>query len=174
MLKYKSIAVPLDTSKFAELALAKAIGVATRNEAHLDLISIIDTHQSNYYGGLSNGNLVNSLVEDATEYLTELTSQIKDKYGLTDVSTHIRFGNPKTVIALDFTREHHNDLIMMGATGMNTLERVMTGSVTDFVTRNAACDVLVVRTNLANEPGQKIESPFRTKMSQEQTEQKKQ
>ncbi len=29
MLKYNSIVVPLDTSKFAELALAKAIGVAT-------------------------------------------------------------------------------------------------------------------------------------------------
>lgn len=168
MLKYKSIAVPLDTSKFAELALAKAIGVATRNESHLDLLSIIDTHQSNYYGGLSNGSIVNSLVEDATEYLTELIDQIKDQYGLTDISMHIRFGNPKTVIALDFTKEHHNDLIMMGATGMGALERVMTGSVTDFVTRNASCDVLVVRTNLANEPGQKIESPFQTKMSQEQ------
>ena len=96
MLKYKSIAVPLDTSKFAELALAKAIGVATRNEAHLDLISIIDTHQSNYYGGLSNGNLVNSLVEDATEYLTELTKQIKDKR--TDGCQHAyRFGSFKTV-----------------------------------------------------------------------------
>lgn len=170
MLKYQSIVVPLDTSKFAELALAKAVAVAIRNESHLDLLSIIDTHQSNYYGGLSNGSIVNSLVEDATEYLAELTSQVKEKYGLTDISTHIRFGNPKTVIALDFTKEHHNDLIMMGATGMGALERVMTGSVTDFVTRNATCDVLVVRTNLANQPGKKIESPFRTTMSQEQEE----
>jgi len=167
MLKYKSIVVPLDTSKFAELALAKAIGVATRNKSHLDLLSIIDTHQSDYYGGLSNGAIVNSLVQDATEYLSELVSQIKEKYGLSDISTHIRFGNPKTVIAFDFIKDHQNDLVMMGASGMGALERVMNGSVTDFVTRNATCDVLVVRTNLTNEPGQKIESPFRTKMNED-------
>lgn len=167
MLKYQSVVVPLDTSQFAELALAKAVAVAKRNDAHLDLLSVIDTHQNNYFGGLANGDIVNKLVEDATEYLAELTDQIKAKYGLTDISTHIRFGNPKTVIALEFIKDHHNDLVMMGATGMSALERVMTGSVTDFVTRNARCDVLVVRTNVANKPGVKISSPFRTSMNQE-------
>lgn len=162
-LNYHSILVPVDTSKFAELALAKAVAVAKRNHAHLDLLSVIDTHQTNYYGGLiNNGDIVNRLVQDATDYLAELTDQIKAKYDLTDISTHIRFGNPKTVIAFDFTQDHDNDLVMMGATGMNALERVVTGSVTDFVTHNATCDVLVVRTNLANNPGEKPESPFRT------------
>lgn len=168
MLKYQSVVVPLDTSQFAELALAKAIGVAKRNDAHLDLLCVIDTHQTNYYGGLANGDIVNKLVQDATEYLAELTDQIKANYGLTDLSTHIRFGNPKTVISLEFVKDHHNDLVMMGATGMNALERVMTGSVTDFVTRNAPCDVLVVRTNLVNKPGAEITSPFRTAINQEQ------
>ncbi|KRK98766.1 UspA domain-containing protein [Secundilactobacillus odoratitofui DSM 19909 = JCM 15043] len=167
MLKYQSVVVPLDTSQFAELALAKAVAVAKRNSAHLDLLSVIDTHQTNYYGGLANGDIVNKLVQDATEYLAELADQIKTNDGLTDISTHIRFGNPKTVISLEFVKDHHNDLVMMGATGMNTLERMMTGSVTDFVTRNAKCDVLVVRTNLENVPGGKIESPFRTSMNAE-------
>ncbi|MTV82775.1 universal stress protein [Secundilactobacillus folii] len=168
MLKYQSIVVPLDTSQFAELALAKAVGVAKRNGSHLDLLSVIDTHQNNYFGGLANGDIVNKLVEDATKYLSELTEQIKDQYGLTDISTHIRFGNPKTVIALEFVKDHQNDLVMMGATGMSAFERVMTGSVTDFVTHNAACDVLVIRTNLENEPGAKIVSPFRTSSDDDQ------
>ena len=37
---------------------------------------------------------------------------------------------------------------MIGATGLNAVERLLIGSVTEFVTRNAPCDVLVVRTDL--------------------------
>ncbi len=39
---------------------------------------------------------------------------------------------------------------MMGATGLNSVERFLIGSVTSFVTRVAKCDVLIVRTDLDN------------------------
>ncbi len=41
---------------------------------------------------------------------------------------------------------------MIGATGLNAVERLLIGSVTEYVTRNAQCDVLVVRTDLNNQP----------------------
>ena len=44
------------------------------------------------------------------------------------------------------------DLIMIGATGLNAVERILIGSVTEYVTRTAICDVLVVRTDLDNKP----------------------
>ena len=37
---------------------------------------------------------------------------------------------------------------MMGATGLNAVERLFIGSVSEYVIRNASCDVLVVRTDL--------------------------
>ncbi|WP_143464497.1 universal stress protein, partial [Lactobacillus taiwanensis] len=37
------------------------------------------------------------------------------------------------------------DLIILGATGLNAVERLLIGSITEYVTRTAACDVLVVR-----------------------------
>jgi nucleotide-binding universal stress UspA family protein len=40
---------------------------------------------------------------------------------------------------------------MLGATGLNAVERLFIGSVSESVIRNATCDVLVVRTNLDNE-----------------------
>ncbi|MCP6726407.1 universal stress protein [Klebsiella pneumoniae] len=46
----------------------------------------------------------------------------------------------------------HADLIMIGATGLNAVERILIGSVTEYVTRMAICDVLVVRTDLDNQP----------------------
>ena len=39
---------------------------------------------------------------------------------------------------------------MIGATGLNAVERLLIGSVTEYVTRTAVCDVLVVRTDLDN------------------------
>ncbi len=62
---------------------------------------------------------------------------------------------------MEFIKDHKNDLVMMGATGMSAMERVLTGSVTDFVTRNAPCDVLVVRTDIANTSMSDTDSPFR-------------
>ncbi|WP_353886835.1 universal stress protein [uncultured Secundilactobacillus sp.] len=163
MMNYQSVLVPLDTSQLAELALAKAVAVAERNNAHLDLLSVIDTHQSNYFGGLMSGDLVNKLVDDATRYLAELNDQVRRTSQLTNVENHIRFGNPKSVIGIDFPHDHQTDLIMMGATGMNAWERALTGSVTDFVTKNSPADVLVVRTDLDNEPTEKaLTSPYRT------------
>ncbi len=41
---------------------------------------------------------------------------------------------------------------MIGATGLNAVERLLIGSVTEYVTRTADCDVLVVRTDLENKP----------------------
>ncbi len=163
MLKYQNVLVPLDTSSLSELALAKAVAVAKRNDAHLDLLSVIDTQRStsSYFGSMMTSDLVDKLVGDARKYLETLVKQIEEKYGLTDVSTHIRFGNPKTVIAMEFIKDHKNDLVMMGATGMSAMERVLTGSVTDFVTRNAPCDVLVVRTDIANTSMLDTDSPFR-------------
>ena len=37
------------------------------------------------------------------------------------------------------------DLIMIGATGLNAIERLLIGSVTEYVTRTANVDTLIVR-----------------------------
>ncbi|HHQ0107144.1 TPA: universal stress protein, partial [Listeria monocytogenes] len=37
------------------------------------------------------------------------------------------------------------DLIMCGATGLNAVERLLIGSVSEYIIRHSPCDVLVVR-----------------------------
>ncbi|MCU6392210.1 universal stress protein, partial [Enterobacter quasiroggenkampii] len=74
------------------------------------------------------------------------------KAGLEKVSFSIEYGAPKTIIARDIPKAKKIDLIMIGATGLNAVERLLIGSVTEYVTRNALCDVLVVRTDLSNKP----------------------
>ncbi|WP_064533603.1 universal stress protein [Lacticaseibacillus rhamnosus] len=145
--EYDRLLVPVDGSKEAELAFNKAVKVALANQAHLDVLNVLDTKQFiGSYGGMISGDAVYQLTQDAQEYLENLKDQAKQT-GLTDVDIHIRFGNPKTVIATDFPHDHHNDLIVIGATGLNAVERVLVGSVTEYVNRTAPCDVLIVKTN---------------------------
>lgn len=147
---YKKILAPVDGSKEAELALDKAEQVAMMNHAHLDILHVLDTKQFvGSYGSPVSGDTIYQITEDAQHYLEQLKSQA-EKNGLTDVSIHVRFGNPKTVIAYDFPHDHHTDLIMIGSTGLNAVERLLVGSVTEFVNRNAICDVLIVKTKLDN------------------------
>ncbi|MFD1429061.1 universal stress protein [Lacticaseibacillus mingshuiensis] len=144
--EYTTILVPVDGSDESDLAFHKAVKVATTNHAHLDILNVLDTKQFvGGYGGMISGDAIYQLTQDAEKYLDGLAERAK-KAGLDDVAIHIRFGNPKTVIATDFPHDHHTDLIMIGATGLNAVERVLVGSVTEYVNRTAPCDVLIVKT----------------------------
>ncbi|UDM32305.1 universal stress protein [Lentilactobacillus laojiaonis] len=142
---YQNILVPVDGSKQAEAALQRATNLALLNDGSIDILNVLSTSQYSYnYGGLIDGDVINSLVEDTTSYLNDLMKKVQAA-GLKQVSVHIRFGNPKTIISKEFTSDHHNDLIVMGATGMGKLQQVLEGSVTSFVNRNAICDVMIVK-----------------------------
>ncbi|WP_063515978.1 universal stress protein [Schleiferilactobacillus harbinensis] len=148
--EYHNILVPLDGSAESERALNKAVAVAQLNHAHVDLLHVLDTKQFvGSYGGMITEDTIYQLSEDAQNYLQNIADKLKEEDGFTDVAIHVRFGNPKTVIAEDFLEDHHNDLIMIGATGLNAVERLLVGSVTEYVNRHALCDVLVVKSGYA-------------------------
>ncbi|MFC6171023.1 universal stress protein [Loigolactobacillus jiayinensis] len=149
--EYRNILVPVDGSKEAELALAKAVEVAKRNEAHLDVLDVLATQQFEVsYSSFVDGDVIYKMSEDVKTYLDKLVTKIEQDSDFHDIDIHIRFGNPKIVIARDFPQEHKNDLIMIGATGLNAVERMLIGSVASYVNRMAIADVLVVKTNIDN------------------------
>ena len=151
--EYKRILAPVDGSDEAEIALKKATQVAMRNNATLDVLDVLDTRQFvGAYGGMLTSDVIYQITEDTENYLSGLQQEII-KTGLPQdqVKIHIRFGDPKTVIAFDFLKDYHDDLIILGSTGLNAMERILVGSVSSYVTRNALTDVIVVRTDLNNQ-----------------------
>jgi len=149
---YKRILVPVDGSKEAEMAFKKAVKVAQMNGGHLDVLTVLDTKQFiGLHGGMLNGDVIYQLSEDAQKYLNELKDgAVKDGFKEDDIDIHVRFGEPKTVISQEFIEEYKNDLIMIGSTGMNAVTRILVGSVSEYVTRNARTDVIIVRTDVDN------------------------
>lgn len=144
--QYHNIMVAVDGSQATSQVLDAAIDSALRNNAHLDILNVTQVDQIT--DGYSNAVLSEKQTFDAVHTTRERLDDLKakaEKAGLSDVSIHIRFGNPKRVIAREFPKDHHNDLIIMGTTGMSGVERFVLGSVTNYVNRNALCDVMVVQ-----------------------------
>ncbi|KRG14540.1 universal stress protein [Lederbergia galactosidilytica] len=142
-LKYSNILVAVDGSKAAECAFKKALQISNRNQARLSLVHVIDTRA---YVAIDayNGTMANR----AENYAEDLLSGYKEeamKLGLENMDTIIEYGSPKTVIPKKVAKEIGADLIICGATGLNAVERLLIGSVSEHITRSATCDVLVVR-----------------------------
>ena len=149
---YKSILVPIDGSYESELAFKKAINVAKRNgeDTSLHLVHVVDTRAFQNISSFDT-TMVEQVTETAKKTLSGYADEAK-KAGVKNVDFSVEYGARKVIIAKDIPDEKNIDLIMIGATGLNAVERILIGSVTEYVTRTAQCDVLVVRTDLENKP----------------------
>ncbi|WP_330629687.1 universal stress protein, partial [Agathobacter rectalis] len=84
--EYQNILVPVDGSKQAERALNKAIAVAKRNDAHIDILNVIDTRAMAYnFAGMSDSSIAYQLVDKSKDYLDELYDNAKQKQGFDNI-----------------------------------------------------------------------------------------
>jgi nucleotide-binding universal stress UspA family protein len=145
---YKTVMVAVDGSKEAEVAFKKAANVAKRNNGKLLLAHVIDTRAFQTVSSFD-GMLAEQAQELAKKTLDEYAQKAKE-IGVTEVEAIVEYGSPKTIIARQLPKSHNVDLIMLGATGLNAVERLFVGSVSEYVIRQAPCDVLIVRTDMDN------------------------
>lgn len=146
--QYQNILVAVDGSEESEKAFKKAVNVAKRNDANLVLAHIIDTRAFQSISSFDD-ELANQATTMAKQTLAELTTFAKN-LGVEKITQVVKYGAPKTILAKELPSEYQIDLIMVGATGLNAVERLLIGSVSEYIIRHAHCDVLVVRTDLTN------------------------
>ncbi|RSL32948.1 universal stress protein [Salibacterium salarium] len=143
MAEYNNMLVAVDGSEESKIALNKAIELANDNNASLVIAHIIDTRT---FATIEQYD--RTIVSRAENYGQELLEQYKEKAehaGIEDVTTIIDFGSPKVKIPKDIAKQYGIDLILTGATGLNAVERMLIGSVSEAIARQAKCDVLIVR-----------------------------
>lgn len=142
-LDYKNIIVAVDGSEASEKAFIKAVSIAKRNDAKIILTHVIDSRTFATAGAYDR-----SLAEEANVYGEELLERFEKKAHAVDFKNLIKsleYGSPKGKITKEVSKKYDADLIICGATGLNAVERFLIGSVSGSITRNAECDVLVVR-----------------------------
>ncbi|MED4203072.1 universal stress protein [Neobacillus mesonae] len=148
-LKYQNILVAIDGSKEADRAFKKGIEIAKRNNAKLLLVHVVDTRSFALIEAYD--TVIGDRAEKLAKEMLENYKQLAEEAGLSNVHYEIDFGSPKVKIPRDLTKKHSIDLILCGATGLNVVERIFIGSVSEHIVRYAPCDVLVIRTEKDSE-----------------------
>ena len=110
--QYKNIQVAVDGSKEADLAFSKAVAIAKRNHATLEILHVIDTRSFQNVSSFDSA-MVEQVSKDAEKRMKDYQARAT-KAGAEDVHYSIEFGSPKTIIGHDFPKKHNIDLIVVG------------------------------------------------------------
>lgn len=140
---YKTILAAVDRSGEAKRAARTAVLLAGKFEASLVFAHVVnerDFSAFQYY--------VPSAWEETKKtneaMLQQFTAEAESG-GVTKVDTVLRSGAPKSTVPRELAREFGADLIVTGASGMGTVEKLVMGSVSSGILRKAREDVLIVR-----------------------------
>lgn len=139
--QYKLILNPTDGSPTSERATAHAIYLAKETGAELLVLHVVETTIVWYTGALYQ-QMVDRLREFGDEVLKKALQRAKEE----DVAARPMMidGHSGTVIVRVAEREGA-DLIVMGALGRSMVEKVLVGSISQYVVRHAPCAVCLVK-----------------------------
>lgn len=143
--EYQRILVGVDGSEQGLEAFRKAVEVARRNKGTVYVVSVVDQKVYNLMGYAP---LNENIIDIETNKAKELIEECKEygaSVGYTEIEGILAYGSAKDALAHQLPEKYQIDLIMVGQSGLNAVERFMLGSVSGYVIRQAPCDVLIVR-----------------------------
>jgi len=141
------ILVPTDFAPASDAALACARNLAAKYGARLSMLHVLTTPEATgvwtpevYFP--ASPETRERLAHEARERVEHALTA--DERARSDVTIQIRIGSVAADI-LEFAREQHVDLIVMGTHGRRGLSHLLLGSVAEQVLRSAPCPVLTTR-----------------------------
>ena len=138
---YQHILVPLDGSDNSKQALAEAIALAKTFGSSVTLLTVIN--EGSFY--ITAGNVPYNYSDELKRRAEEIEAEgkrVAEAAGI-NVNTVVLKGIPKNIIAT-FSDDADIDLIVIGKSGADALDRLLIGSTTAYVVRNTKVRVLVV------------------------------
>jgi nucleotide-binding universal stress UspA family protein len=155
--------VPVDGSLSSVNAVKKSIEIAKKYDFSIKLISVVGSGASRSYrrneqlwrqvdGSIITGRAVvidedeftNKMRESSDELFKSILTELD--FGDIKVETEVLLGEPYVKI-LETAENENFDLIVMGNRGFSDIKSFFLGSVTQRVTSEAKCPVLVIHTD---------------------------
>jgi len=146
---FNNILVPLDGSKYSQLALETAIEIAKKFQSKITLIHVSSLSAAvplNMYEDtkLLNSDEIAKLISTALEAGFNILAQGQKTVEAHNVPVKTRFKEGHVVQEIvSLTREGGFDLIIMGAKGISAIREIPLGSISEKVLRNAPCSVMI-------------------------------
>jgi universal stress protein E len=143
-LHFNKILCPVDQSSTSARGLKNAIRLAKTFNGEIVVLSVVPD-VSWLTAAVETGELVDAKAEYANEWGLEF-ERFLETVDLSDVrwKHELRYGSPHEQIVAS-AKEHHVDLIVMGATGSTGVMQVMLGSTTKRLLQRLPCSLLIVK-----------------------------
>lgn len=146
-----TVLVAIDGSDRAEYALNWYL-----DGIHKDTNKLVLFHAAeplNVIGECPSVDTYESMMEDSRQKAGKLENKFKQILESRNVKgeVHTVYGNRPGETIIEGGRTHKVSMIVMGTRGLNRSRRTMMGSVSDYVTHHAHCQVLVCRNSEKDE-----------------------
>lgn len=138
---YRRVLVPLDGSEAAQTAVPHAMAVANRFQSTLTLLRAAERPSRSLVTRICALALATPEQHEGQQYLESVAA----RYAAGPVAVRtVHLAGSAVDVILRHAREVNADLIVMSTRGQSGLERLLLGSVTDEIRRQAACPLLIV------------------------------
>ncbi|MDD3932964.1 MAG: universal stress protein [Methanoculleus sp.] len=141
---FRKILVAIDGSEPASRALEAALEEASVWNAKVHVVYVVE---SGLFSSLPMDNtleVIYSVLQKEGEEILESARKKADAAGIS-LTTHLRQGHAGSQI-VSLAEELGIDLIVLGSYGKSGVDRLLLGSVTDYVVQNSPITTTVVRT----------------------------
>lgn len=153
---FSRVLVAIDGSTSSMHAIDYAISIAVKNDSHLIILYVIDFYKFTHLSS----SIILAPTFGSEKYLEEkseaekLMNKIKENFKL-KINDNTKSKNLKTEIVegaksvattiMEYAESENVDLIIVGSRGRTSFKKLLLGSVSSNVIKNAHCAVLVVR-----------------------------
>ncbi len=141
---YKRILVPVDGSPTSRLGLREAITFSKAQKARLQLVHVVDVHNS-LMAGANVTDLVEALTQRGRRILAKAAAVARKAGVACDTVLLETLTGPAAEPILRQAKKARVDLIVMGTHGRRGLRRLVMGSDAEQIVRNAPVPVMLVR-----------------------------
>jgi nucleotide-binding universal stress UspA family protein len=137
---YRKILVAYDGSEPGRRAFARALQLASMNQAELYVLTVVRTLE------IADEVETEAVIENSRDYHQKLFVPLQRAAAEKAVKAHfeVKVGHPAEQIIYDADR-HSVDLIVVGHRGRSKFARLLLGSVSKVVAQYANREVLIVR-----------------------------
>lgn len=139
---YHKILVAIDGSSQSYQALQEAVELAEHHQALLKIVYVLNDKLANIPVQVNSKVIYQTVQEHSDHVIEEVQTRMADQKVTYEI---LRLtGTPKKEI-VNFSKENDIDLLLIGSTGLDALDRFILGSTTQYVVNHATCNLIVVK-----------------------------